>query len=78
MTWGQYLLYADGYSIREAREWERARYICTTVLNSVGSKVNPTELFELRTDQVQEVEKRAPLTRAEFEALIKTPIWATA
>ena len=71
MTLGHFQLFAEGYQIREARQWERARYVASVILNSVGNDVKAADLFELCTDNREKSDPKRTLTHEEVEYFIK-------
>ena len=59
MTFGQYALNAEGYQIRQAREWERTRFLAAMIINSQGGDVKASDLIALPTDIQEEDEPDA-------------------
>lgn len=67
MTWDEYRRHASGYVIRQTRDWERTRMICTQIVNMLASKpIKPTDYMWLSTDGEQPETAAAGETEEEF------------
>lgn len=53
MTWWEYATYADGYTKRQSREWERTRLVAWMIFNANAKKPlkKPEDLMQLVTDE---------------------------
>ena len=59
LTFAEYNLMCEGYFIREAREWERTRYLAYCIIKTapVEDKLNDvTDLMKLKTDPEDDIE----------------------
>ncbi|WP_220613271.1 hypothetical protein [Hymenobacter sp. HSC-4F20] len=53
MTWDEYRRYANGYVVRQNREWERTRLLATQMVNMLKEKpISPQQYMPLATDPV--------------------------
>ena len=65
-------MHAEGYQIRESREWARVRFLASSNFNAQGTSVKPTDLFRLETDADEEdSEPKEPMTHEQVASAIE-------